>query len=98
MQNCGYREIARRSGFMMVAGSLAELAVGTEITRPPHRTVLARFMHTALTLSNERQNERLAKGAGFAVWGDNHQRASPSAPTCIGPSGSADVGCGARAG
>src|SRR5262249_337595 len=44
------------------------LAVGTEIAaRPPHGAVLAPFMHTALTLSNGRQSECLAKGVGFVV-------------------------------
>ena len=32
-----------------------------------HGAVLAQFMHTALTLSNGRQSECLAKGVGFAV-------------------------------
>jgi hypothetical protein len=58
------------------------LAVETEIApRPPHGAVLAQFMHTALTLSNGRQSEYLAKGAGCAAWGDSRQRASPFAPT-----------------
>src|SRR5215813_3319508 len=34
---------------------------------PPHGAVLARFMHTALTLSNGQQSECLAKGVGFVV-------------------------------
>jgi hypothetical protein len=46
-----------------------------------HGAVLAQFMHTALTLSNGRQSECSAKGAGCAAWGDNRQRASPFAPT-----------------
>jgi len=43
--------------------SQSMLAVGTKIAlRPPHRAVLTRFMHMALTLSNGRQNGGSAGG------------------------------------
>src|SRR3954470_19038220 len=55
------------------------VAVGTLIAeRPPHRSVLAAFPHTAPTSGSERRNAYRARDEGCVAWEATYQEAASS--------------------